>query len=192
MPSRLFFNERVLNEPPLINEVVPLTIGYAPPDPLFVRGRYGGSVDSLLDRIFLFGEPKDPSDVVAKRGDGLITGQERDPYQPLQGFVIRVSGQEHSTYSREVVMAVSKGHLDVTAVEAMAQSLRLLAQKKPDELGDAAVTLQQILSGLLSFPTVGYRINPPIALDRNDYVEIRGIPEGMRIYLTGYYRRDAR
>ena len=174
-----------------MTEVVPMTIGYEPPTPLFVYGRFGGGVAGFITRIFLFGEPTDPLGWEATRGQGLVTGQEAPGAKVLQGFEIRVN-RRPIVFSREVVAACSKGHLDIGAIEAMTSSLRLLAEKKPDELGDAAVTLQQILAGLLNFPTVGYKVNPAIMIGATDHLEVVGLPVGMRLFLTGYYQADVR
>ncbi len=194
MPIRLYSDPRFRSPTavPARADVLPLTIGYAPPDPLFIHGRYSViSNEARLTRMFLFGEPTDPVDWKTVRGQGLTTGQEREQTKVLQGFEVRVNRKPY-IFSREVVQACSRGHLDVGQIEAMTNALALLAQKKPDELGDAAVTLQQVLVGLLGFPTVGYAINPPILMDRNSDLRVEGLPDGMRLFLTGHYLEDAR
>lgn len=194
MPRRLPpIEEREPVEVGGLDELAPLTIGYEPPNPLFVHGRYGGGVEGALTRVFLFGEP-DPNDYLTLRGSGLVTGQEQEGIaaRVLQGVEIRVDGRTVAIFSREVIAACSRGHLDIEAVEAMTRSLRMLAEKAPDDLGDAAVTLHQVLAGLVGFPTVGYRIQPSIYIARDSHIEVRGLPLGMRLFLTGYYRREVR
>lgn len=161
-----------------------MTIGYAPPDPLFIRGRSGhlpSGSDAVLARMFLFGTAVEPFSF--KDTFGLRTGQEvANP--PIASITLRIEGRAH-VFSREVVAACSGPAIDISMVTPMAEALRLLAEKAPDTLGDAAVSLQQILAGLVGLRSCGYAISPPLQLSGRDDFSIEGVPYGMRLFITG-------
>lgn len=192
------------HEPKLRLPLRQLTVGFDPRvGVVMVDGKASSPRGAgYFERMFLFGksESDQPERRFERFQNDLADGQgtrDYNGYTGMPGIRLKVNGRTSNggRFSRDVVEACSKAHVDVAVWEQVQRLLqRAVEVQRPDEaLGDAMVSLQVVLSRFLHTPLVGYTLSPVVHFSRDDDFKVEGVPLGMQLYLTGVIEgEDAR